>query len=215
MWLVLPTSVAHADGRGIDLAAPRPADDGFALDVGVELLAPLTLGAHMQLEMPGRELGRFVLGGMPDAIGGAMADAAASLGHWDAGTRASVADALGGALYLEAAIGVRPFPNAGLELAVGYALLWTQTTLSMHGIAAHLETGSHALHATLGYRATFADWMFFRIEAGWLHTVAASASLAVTQPGLVPDGLEAEIEGELTRRGFGPTLSVALGLHLP
>jgi hypothetical protein len=206
---------ARADGRGIDLSAPRARDDGFALELGVDATVPLAVAARMQLEMPGRVLGRFVLGGLPDALAAGYADLGASVGGWDAATRDTVADALGGALYLEAAVGVRPFEDAGLELAVGYVLVWAQARTTFSGVAVAIETGSHAVHATLGWRALLGDLVFFRIEAGWLHTVGASAAVGVEQPSAEPPGMEAELEAELVRRGFGPTLSISAGLHLP
>lgn len=209
------TGSAHADGRGIDLGAPRVSDDGFALDLGVDLTVPIAVAARMQLEMPGRVLGRFVLGGLPDALAEAYSGAFASVGGWDAATEATVADALGGALYLETALGVRPFEDAGLELSVGYVLVWAQTRATHVGVPARIETGNHAVHATLGWRALLGDSVFLRIEAGWLHTLAASASVDVGQPSTEPPGMEEQLEAELVRRGFGPTLSISAGLHLP
>lgn len=209
---LMPLSV-HAQ-RGIDLASPAaPTSSGFALDLGARLTAPLALGGMMQLEMPGRVFVRTEVGALPDGIAEGYANVAATLGGWDASTRASVRDALSGALFLETALGVRVVD--GLELAVGYALLWTSSRFGTSGVGGTLETSNHAIHATIGWRALlFSDSAFFRIEAGWFHTLGASASVNLDQPVYEPSGLESEIAAALRARGFGPTLSVSVGLHL-
>lgn len=200
-------------GRGIDLAAPSsPAAPEFGLDLGVRFTAPLALTGMMQLEMPGRIFLRSELGALPDAIAEGYADVAASLGGWDAGTRATVRDALSGALYFETALGLRIVD--GLEIAVGYALLATSSRFEMSGIGGRLETTNHAIHPTLGYRVLLGDLAFLRIEAGWFHTLGSGAAVTLDQPAYEPDGLEAELAAALRARGFGPTLSLSVGLHL-
>ncbi len=201
------------EGRGIDLATPSlPAPRGFALDLGVRLTAPLALSGMMQLEMPGRIFLRTELGALPEGIAEGYANVASSLGGWDEGTRATVRDALSGAVFFETALGVRVVD--GLELAVGYALLWTSSRFEMSGIGGRLETTNHAIHPTLGYRVLFGDLAFFRIEAGWFHTLGAGAAVTLDQPAYEPSGLEGELAAALRARGFGPTLALSIGLHL-
>lgn len=210
--LMLATPVSAGAQRGVDLASPRaPAPSGFALDLGAFVVAPVAVGGGITLEMPGRVQIRVGIGVLPDPFGEALASVAADVARWDASTERTIAGALGGALFFETGLGLRIVE--GLEIAVGYTLLWSSFRGSLGGAAGHVDVASHAVHPTLGYRVLLGDSLFVRIEAGWLHTLAGSVAITPEQPAIDASSAEAELAAALRRHAFSPTLTLAVGAH--
>lgn len=229
---LLSASSASAQGRpraerADRLASPVhvPTSD-WAVDLMLSTAVPTALGAELRIETPGRLLLSVFAGGNPyaDALGGLVQ----SYGGGTIGqTLVTSIGQSAGLFRLQA--GWRPSPDAGLELLVGYTLMYSTpviTRATLEGLtgqsfafdgfdSTHLTVAIHAVSAELGWRFVIADHFVVRIGIGGTFTVDSSAHLDV------PDAMrratsavgdtEALIARSITQYGFVPEGRLAVG----
>jgi hypothetical protein len=210
-----------------DLASPiTPASEPFLVDVTLATQLPTALGVDVRVETPGRFLLDAFIGGNP--YGSMLGDLVQAYGGGVAG-RELVSAISSGATVLRLAAGIRPAPDAGLELLAGYTLLYNAPTLNVATLEAttgqsfaysglttvRLETAIHALNVELGWRFVIADHFVFRIGVGGTFALAASARLGVPDSMRSPGGPVETAEGDITHAitsyGFIPEARAALG----
>jgi hypothetical protein len=192
----------------------------------VATAVPTAVGANVRIETPYRFLIDVMAGGNPyaDGLGGLV----------EAYGGGASAHALVGAIGGSAGIfrlqaGMRPSPDAGLEILAGYTLMYSSPTVTRATLEAvtgqsfaysgfdstQLQVAIHAVSAELGWRFVIADHLVLRIGVGGTFTAAASAHLTV------PDAMreaspavaesESQIASNIARYGFVPEARVALG----
>lgn len=212
--------------RADRLAAPVQAPTEWALDVMVATAAPTLLGGEVRLETPGRFLVDVMAGGNPYADGlGGLVEAYGG----GAAAHSLVTAIAGSAGIFRLQAGIRPFPDAGLEILAGYEVMDSQPTVTrgmLEGVthqswdyggfeSAPLHVTVHAMSAELGWRFVIADHLVLRIGAGGTFTLASSAHLAVPDAmraaGSAVGDIESAIATNITRYGFVPEGRVALG----
>lgn len=215
----------HLD-RANQLAAPVRAPSEWAVDVMLATALPTLLGGEVRVETPGRFLLDVAVGGNPyaDGLGGLVqAYGGGTEGH-------ALVSAVGGSAgILRLQVGIRPSPDAGLEILAGYTLMYSSpvvTRATLEAVtgqsfaysgfdATHLQVAIHGVSAELGWRFVIADHLVLRIGVGGMFTVASTAHLDV------PDAMraastavaqaETDIASAITRYGFVPEARVAVG----
>ena len=222
--------VEPADQLGDPAHPPEEsALDAFGLELTAGTQVPLAIGAGLRLDMP---LGFFVsawAGGMPEGYAEVYREVAGAYGVED-DARDLVTRVGTGTFVFRADAGIRPVPHAGLEIAVGYTLLYAGSTLTTSEIEAatgqsivwppgvstiRLDVALHALHAQLAWRFLIEDHFVLRLAVGWTHALGTDARLGVPEAmrrasSMVADTERAIAEGVGTY-GFTPTAEASIG----
>ncbi len=198
----------------------------WAVDVMVATAAPTVLGANVRVETPGRFLLDVMAGGNPYADG--LGELVQAYGG-TAGARSLVSAIGGSAGVFRLQAGMRPVPDAGLEILAGYTLMYSQPTVSRGMLetvtgqsfaysgfdTTQLHVMVHAMSAELGWRFVIADHLVLRIGVGGTFTLGSSAHLDVPAAMREEAPAVAEIEGRIassiTSYGFVPEGRIALG----
>lgn len=220
------TASAQRVDRADQLTAPVRLPSEWAVDVMLATAVPSVVGANVRIETPGRFLIDVMAGGNPyaDGLGGLVESYGGGAdGH-------ALVSAIGGSAgLLRLQLGIRPSPDAGLELLAGYSLMYSSPTVTRSTLEAvtgqsfaysgfdstQLQVAIHGVSAELGWRFVIADHLVLRIGVGGTFTVASSAHLAVPDAmreasSAVADA-ESQISSAITRYGFVPEARVALG----
>ncbi len=222
LTLASPATAQETPAGARALSAPRaPSSPAFALDLTLDLVLPLVLAGRVALQVPGGVVIYVAGGGLPATLVDAVNDVGTGWGAWTASDAAMARELLAGATWLECGLGLRPAGTPGIELSVGYVLLWSHRTieggmLSTDAGLAGLDVAVQAVHAELGWQTTLGPFVL-RIAAGWVHGAATNVSLvqADTSSGAGDlEPLEQALDEEVARRAFGPTLTMALGVRL-
>lgn len=212
--------------RTAERESPRelPADE-FSMDVLLETTLPLTLGGRIVLEAPGHVLFHVAAGVVATPLIDAINDVGTGWGAWTP-TDARVCRALlGDATWFEAGVGIRPAATPGIELSVGYLLLWSHRVLDAQELgidiapaAVALDVTVDALHVELAWQTVVGDFVSFRVALGWAHALAHRVAIVgeddAPQVRRAVGVTQLQLAEEVGRRAFGPTLSVALGIRL-
>ena len=176
---------------------PLEPDQGpsIAGDVAFAVEAPIMLGAQATLELPYGFLLQSELGVLPafaiDAVDGALV----SSGAYDASVSNLVTGSLGDSLVFRLSGGIRPFPDAGFEMLVGYTVVALGGGVDARDAVAAAGGGAlpvaipegevtlhstiHNVHMSLGWRWIIADHFLVRASVGYLQTVTSSSSVRV------------------------------------
>ncbi|MFO0686182.1 MAG: hypothetical protein U0234_29235 [Sandaracinus sp.] len=205
--------------------APAPSS-GWALDVMAATAVPTVVGAEVRVETPGRFLLDVMAGGNP--YGSALGDLVQAYGGGETGrTVVGAIASSAGVLRLQA--GLRPAPDAGLEILAGYTLMVSNPSLSRATLealsgqsfayagieSAPLHVLIHAVSAELGWSFVIADHLVLRLALGGSFTVASNARLdvpdAMRSASPVVGRLETDIASAITHYGFVPEARVAVG----
>jgi hypothetical protein len=207
-------------------STPTAQGDSFLLDITLATSFPSSLGADIRVETPGRFLLHAFIGANP--YGNVLGDLVQAYGGGEAG-RALVSAVSSGATVFRIGAGIRPAPDAGLEILAGYTLLYSAPTLNVSTLEAttgqsfaysgitevRLETAIHALEVELGWRFVIVDHLVFRIGVGGTFALAASARLGVPDAMRMPGGpvetAEGDIAHAITSYGFIPEARAAVG----
>lgn len=195
-------SAAYGSSPSGDLARGDPTrakgPDLFALDVTATTLVPLSVGPELSVELPGRILAQVHLGWMPEVYSGTLTDSLEDAGVYDAAVGALIDGALQRATTWRLAAGWRPFENAGLELALGYAhvsldgVTTTSEVMSLvpddvaerleeelGDVALTLDSSIHHFTIAAGWRWLVADRVVIRAHLGYLQAFQSSSSLNI------------------------------------
>lgn len=189
------TPVAAAPPAPPD-AAPENPDDPPNVDLMLGTQVPLSLGALVSLELPGRVLLQGELGWMPSAYGSAINGVVQGFGAYDSDIKALVDGSLEDALVARVSAGWRPFPSAGFEIFGGYthiALSGTVTPGAVAGVVGGafadtvtsqflsddvaISSGLHNVHVGLGWRWVAFDHLVIRLTVAYMQTLASSSSI--------------------------------------
>ena len=193
----------------------------FALDVTAFTTLPLAVGGAVALEVPGHLVLRVSAGAIPNAYIDAINDVGTGWGAWDQNAASVASTLLVGATYLEFAVGLRPAGTPGIELSIGYAMLWSHRTAGMNLVGAPgdrtlgLDLSIDAVHAELAWQTELIDHVYFRLALGWAHAVAQHLTLRTdatddaTRAALAQG--QAALAQTVAQHSFGPTLGAALG----
>jgi hypothetical protein len=218
------------------IETPRSPDDDappeFALDITAIAVLPITVGGRVAFEMPGHFVVYASGGLVPIAIIDGINDVGTGWGLWNE-TDARIAQTmLGDATWFEVGLGIRPSGTPGIEITVGYSLIWSHRLATLGtlwpGGTALLDTSGRdsigmdvtidSVRAELAWQTELFDGLSFRAALGWIHAVRHDVSIVSNSddPRVVEglEALETALDDELGRRAFGPTLSFALGIHL-
>jgi hypothetical protein len=220
------TQHAERTERADQLASPVHAPSEWAVDVMVGTAVPTVLGGEVRIETPGRFLLDVLVGGNPYAQ--SLGDLVQAYGG-SADMRSFVTGIAGSAGMMRLQVGMRPSPDAGLEILAGYSLLYSSPTVTRPTLEAvtgqsfaysgfestQLQVMIHAASAELGWRFVIADHLVLRIGIGGTFTFATSAHLDVSQamrdaaPAIAD--VEHEIASSIARYGFMPEARIAIG----
>jgi hypothetical protein len=193
----------------------------FALDITVVTTLPIVVGGAVALEVPGHVVLRFVGGAVPNAYVDAINDVATSWGAYGDDDAAIASTLLAGATFLEFALGIRPAGTPGIELSLGYAMLWSHHTAGMSLVGGSgdrvlgLDMSIDALHGEIAWQTELVDHFYFRLAIGWAHAIAHRVSITTEAPDEAMRATLSQAESALAdavgRHAFGPTLTGALG----
>lgn len=225
--------------RARDLAAPRLAevaprdhDRDFGLDIAADILLPLAVGGRVTLQVPGGILIHVVAGLVPTFMTDAVNDVGTGWGAWNADDARVARTLLDNATVLEFGVGIRPAGTPGLELSVGYLLVWSHVMTSPGALWGGTnpldESGGRgrlgidltidAIHAELAWQTVLLDHLCLRVSVGWVHGFRETLSLTTDGRSAsqteVRESVERSLEQEVSRRAFGPSVGVALGVRL-
>ena len=235
MLVLLAPSRMHADTGARSLGDPvqprgATASHDFALDLLADATLPLSLGARVALEVPGHFLFYVTAGAVAAPFVDAILDVGTGWGAFSDRDAQVCRTLLGGATLFEAGLGLRPAGTPGIEISVGYVLLWSHRTVSPEELglptlasttsvpALGLDLAIDAIHVELAWQTQLLDIVTLRISAGWLHAFEHQVSLVAEQPSpdvaATLDTMEARLALEVGRRAFGPTVGLALGFRL-
>lgn len=224
--VALPSAAgAQARETAADLASPARSTghdpSQFALDITAFTALPIAIGGAVALEVPGHVVIRVSAGAVPNAYVDAINDVGTAWGAWEDDDAEVASTLLAGATYLELALGVRPAGTPGVELSIGYAMLWSHRPAGMSLVGGSGETALgldlriDAVHGEIAWQTELVDHVFFRLALGWAHAVAHRVSIATdTQDGATRAWLAqagAALSDTVGRHAFGPTLGAALG----
>ncbi len=210
-----------------DLSSPiRPcAHDSaeFALDATLVTALPIVVGGALALEVPEHVVVRVSAGAVPNAYVDAVGDIGTDLGAWNVGDANDATTLLAGATFLEFGLGIRPAGTPGIELYVGYAMLWSHRLAGMGLIGGSgegvlgLDLNIDAVHAEIAWQTELLDHVYFRLALGWAHAFAHRVSLSTAAPDEATRASLARAQASLSetvgRSAFGPTLGAALGVR--
>lgn len=215
---------AVAEERAEDLASPvLPASAGFALDVSAAALLPLSLGVRIALEVPGHVLFHVSAGVVPSSFVDAVGNVGAGGGAWSQHDAQVASTLLSNATWLEVGLGIRPFGTPGIELDLGYAILWSHRIVTANGVgmtaqvddAIGMDLVIDAIHAEVAVQTELTDHVFFRLALGWAHAIAHGVSLVSASTDAsaraAMEQAESALAAEVGRRAFGPTVGASLG----
>ncbi len=213
---------AQTQERANDLAAPtaRPRSE-FALDISAMTILPLVIGGMVGFEVPGHVVIRVGGGFVPSAYLDALNSVAMDQGAYDGGSAQLASLLLSDATVLELGLGVRPWGTPGIELDVSYALLWSHRRIDTaqlggsHGDAG-LDLTIDAIHAELAWQTEPADFVYFRVAAGWAQAFDHHASLAGAGDAARQTEMHSSADAVAAAVGshaFGPTLGASLGVR--
>lgn len=192
----------YADATSKDSArVPEPRatrSDPFALDAMVTTWVPLSIGPELSVELPGRLIAQLHVGWMPELYSETLTTSLQDAGVYDAATGALIDGALQSATAWRLAAGWRPFRDAGLELAVGYAHVSLEgaTTTGeimplvsddvaerldeeLGDVGLSLSSSIHHLTVAAGWRWLVADRVVIRAQLGYLQAFNSSSKLGI------------------------------------
>ena len=137
---------------------------------------------------------------------------------------------LSDAMFLEGGVALRTDGPTGLEISASYALLWAHTIVSdetMMNMGAPpgfssspigLDIFVHAVHVELAGVFLLGDPFPIRLAVGWMHSLGRGANFVYddSDPALnaMLPAAAAAMEARIDSVGFGPTLSLSMGLRL-
>lgn len=207
----------------------------WRLDVTAGTDFPLSVGARLTVEGPGRLLLSTGLGVLPGAYVDAVNGALIGFGAYDDRTADLVDSALRGALVWRTHVGWRPFAKAGFYVQAGYAAvalgggISAVETISLAtgrpippqaigDLRARTEADLHMIDAEMGW--TWSPWrnLVIRAALGGAFTVSSSSRITVSGPPqqvqavtpLVEEG-EAYLDDTLRSYVHTPVASVLIG----
>ena len=191
----------QAEGLGAPDASTQPSEpesSGFAFDVTATTYVPLSIGAQLSLEVPGRILLQGDLGWMPPGYGGALNGLVRAFGGYDPSLGSLVDGALSGAFVARLSAGWRPFPSAGFEITGGYTYVGLSGSVAPADVAGalggqvaaayalqpfqepiELSSHLHNFHVVLGWRWVAFEHLLIRANIGYTQTLASSSSVNI------------------------------------
>lgn len=199
----------------------------FHLEITLGTVFPLAVGGGVRLE---HQSGLFFdawAGGAPTGYANLWGEAAGAYSV-EAGPRGLLVGVLDGAAVMRLGVGMRPIADLGLELSVGYSLLYGAPTLSRTTLEAATgqslrPAGSqigvmlavHALHFELGYGLVLFDHLLVRATLGGALAVGADFRVGVPAEMRTPGGpvedVERGIASSIPGRVFVPTARLEVG----
>ncbi len=161
---------------------------------------PLSVGAMVSLEVPGRLLFQGELGAMPAAYGSVVGGVLSGFPAYDGATGRVVDAMLPGAVVGRASLGWRPVPAAGFEVSGGYTMISLggsatggdladivggrfaqQYRAQIAAVTARVDTRLHNVHVGVGWRfVALDDHLVVRASVAYLQTLAADTRVSIS-----------------------------------
>lgn len=199
----------------------------FHLEITLGTVFPLAVGGGVRLEHRSGLFFDAWAGAAPSGYAALWGDAAGAYGV-ETGPRGLLVGVLDGAAVMRLGVGVRPVADLGLELSVGYSLLYGAPTLSRATLEAATgqslrPAGSqigvmlavHALHFELGYGLVLFEHLLLRATVGGALAVGADFRVGVPAEMRTPGGpvedVERGIASSIPGRVFVPTARLEVG----
>jgi hypothetical protein len=206
-------------------ASTSASDDGrsgFAVDLQAATHVPLTVGAEVTIELPGRVLAQLHVGMLPRAYANTIDAVATGLDFYD-DESPLVRRVLTNARLVRPSLGLRPFRRYGFELFIGYTSLRASGTTSGQeladtglvsgmppGTAVPLSGRLHAVHGTIGWRFVAKDHFVLRTAVGYAKVLGSNVEVDAS-PGRVARRVERELEDVLESYVQSLELRLAVG----
>jgi hypothetical protein len=164
---------------------------------------PISMGAFVGLETPGRLLFQLGAGVMPGPYASTIDSILVGVGAYDTTVSTFIKNALSNSFVLRASAGWRPFADHGFEMMAGYTLITlggaaaegdiVNAVLAEAGSSQRVAAGSgamvplgatmHNVHVSLGWRWLLADdHLVVRASISYLQCLSSSFSVKL------PDG---------------------------
>ena len=201
------TRVAAAAPPAQDaVTAPAAGRRPVQVDVGLATEFPISIGAYIGAELPGRILLQVGAGIMPGAYTSAVNGVLTSVGAYDGTVASFIQNSITNSVVLRASAGWRPFTDHGFEMLGGYTLMTLGGTTTEGDVINAVLTEAHAservpagsgatiplsatlhnVHATVGWRWVVAsDHLVIRASLSYLQCLAATVGVTLPAQGQV------------------------------